>query len=181
MVQYLFTLVLATISVLPQGRFIEWKADRKLTWGDFKAPPDGASPNAALTSSTIDIEFGFDDNGLLYAIKCRFDRNRSWVKVRTPAVLAHEQGHFDIAELHARKLNKALKAYTFNRRTVNRDVNRIYDTLIAAHHEAQNLYDLETDFSRNREKQEAWSKKIAAELKVLDVYAGYTKKQSPDR
>jgi|ADGO01.1.fsa_nt_gi hypothetical protein len=88
---------------------IDWSASRKLTWDDFKGPVDPESKNAALTTSSINIEFGYDGTGLEYSIKCTFNKERSWVRIRNAEVLAHEQGHFDLAEIHARKLNKATR------------------------------------------------------------------------
>ena len=88
-------------------------------------------------------------------------------------MLQHEQGHFDLAELYARKLNKALKEYTFNAQTINKDVNSIYEKIMAEQHKAQNRYDLETDFSRNKSRQAMWSSKIANDLKMLEPFAGY--------
>lgn len=175
MIVQLFTLLLAAAVINQNNNLIDWSASRKLTWEDFKGPVDPESKNAALTSSSINIEFGYDDNGLEYSIKCSFNKEKSWVRIRNNEVLAHEQGHFDLAELHARKLFKAMKAYKFNARTVGKDVNNIYDSLMAEHHAAQNLYDQETDYSRNKVKQEEWQKKIADELKSLQAFAAYKK------
>lgn len=175
MILHLFTLLLATATFQQANNLIDWNATRKLTWEDFKGPVDADSKNAALTSSSINIEFGYDDEGLEYSIKCSFNKQKSWVRIRNTEVLAHEQGHFDLAELHARKLFKAMKAYKFNANTVSKDVNTIYDSLMNAHHEAQNLYDSETDYSRNKVKQEEWQKKIADELKSLQAFANYKK------
>jgi predicted secreted Zn-dependent protease len=128
-----------------------------------------------LTNSSINVEFGYDDEELQYSIKCRFDKTKSWVRIRNNEILAHEQGHFDMAELHARKLNKALKEYRFNAKSVSEDVNRIYDSIMTLHHAAQSEYDKETDFSRNKEKQALWQKKIADDLQQLKAFAGYNK------
>jgi hypothetical protein len=68
-----------------------------------------------------------------------------------------------------------MKGYKFNANTVSRDVNAIYDSLMNVHHGAQNLYDQETDYSRNKVKQEEWQKKIADELKSLEAFARYKK------
>jgi hypothetical protein len=175
MITYFFTLLISVISGIEQSNLVDWNASRKLTWDDFKASPDPASSNAALTNSSINVEFGYDDLELQYSIKCRFDKTKSWVKIRNNEILAHEQGHFDMAELHARKLNKALKEYRFNAKTVSEDVNRIYDSIMTMHHAAQSEYDKETDFSRNKEKQVLWQKKIADELQQLKTFAGYSK------
>ena len=173
MITHFFTFLLAALTGIEQASLIDWTASRKLTWDDFKAPPDPASSNAALTSSSINVEFGYDDEELQYTIKCRFDKNKSWVRIHNHVILSHEQGHFDIAELHARKLNQALKAYRFNAKTVNDDVNRIYDSVMSIHHSAQREYDKETDFSRNKEKQAQWLKIIADNLQELKAYAPY--------
>lgn len=175
MIIHFFTFLLAGFTGIGQANLIEWTAARKLTWDDFKASPDPASSNAALTSSSINVEFGYDDEELQYTIKCRFDKHKSWVRVRNAAILQHEQGHFDMAEIHARKLNQALKGYRFNAKTVSDDVNRIYDSVMVLHHAAQNEYDRETDFSRNKEKQAVWLKKIAEDLQASRPYAGYNK------
>lgn len=175
MIAHLFAFLIAATVMQQPNNLIDWNASRKLTWEDFKGPVDTESKNAALTSSSINIEFGYDESGLEYSIKCSFNKQKSWVRIRNTEVLAHEQGHFDLAELHARKLFKAMKGYKFNAKTVSNDVNRIYDSLMNEHHQAQNQYDQETDYSRNKPKQEEWQKKIAEELKGLQAFAAYKK------
>lgn len=161
------------ISPFQQANLIEWSASRKLLWEDFRAQPNPNSTNAALTSSSINIEFNYNNTGLRYTIKCRFDKNRSWGRIKNEHILAHEQGHFDIAELHARRLNKAMKNYVFNNKTVSKDVNAIYDSIMRLHNETQNLYDTETNYSRDFTTQEEWEKKIFNELKSMEPYARY--------
>ena len=156
-----------------QSNLIEWNAARKLTWEDFKAQPDKTSTNAALTSSSINIEFGYTNTGLKYNIRCRFDKNLSWGRLKNDYILAHEQGHFDIAEIHARKLNKLLKAYKFNSRTVAKDVNAIYETVMKDHHAFQSLYDNETNYSRDFKLQDQWLTRIQVELTKLEDFADY--------
>lgn len=156
-----------------QSSLIEWHPERKLTWNDFRAQPDRNSTNAALTSSSINIEFGYNNTGLKYNIKCRFDKNLSWGRIKNEYILSHEQGHFDIAEIHARKLNKLLREYKFNSRTVGQDVNKIYDSVMKQHHAFQSQYDNETNYSRNPEQQNAWKTKIEETLKELEEYKNY--------
>lgn len=166
---------LLTTVLFQQTNLIAWKQARKLSWEDFKATPDAGSSNAALTSSSINIEFGFDNTGLQYSIKCSFDKTKSWVRIKNNDVLGHEQGHFDLAEVYARKLNKAMKEYKFNAKTVGDDVNKLYDNMMKLHHEAQNTYDHETDYSRNKLRQEEWRQKINSDLKQLEAFADYGK------
>jgi len=169
----ILSLLLLCIAVIQSNNLIPWSASRKLEWSDFKGTPDPLSHNAALTSSNINIDFGYDEKGFQYTIKCNFDKNRSWVRIRNNDVLAHEQGHFDIAEIYARKLNKLMKGYHFNAKTAGTDVNQLYENTMKQHRQTQVQYDEETDYSRNRPKQQEWLKKIADDLKSLDEFSHY--------
>ena len=66
---------------------------------------------AALSSTSIKIDWGYHSAVLKYHIRCRFDKFASWARVRNDSILIHEQGHFDIAEIYARRLNGALRKY----------------------------------------------------------------------
>jgi len=171
-----FSLLLLCITVIQSNNGIPWSASRKLVWSDFTGTPDPHSSNAALTSSNINIDFGYDEKGFQYTIKCSFDKTRSWVRIKNNDVLAHEQGHFDIAEVYARKLNKLMKGYRFNAKTASNDVNQLYENTMKQHRQAQTQYDEETDYSRNRPKQEEWLKKIGDDLKSLEEYSHYQEK-----
>lgn len=152
---------------------IPWKKDRKLTWTDFKGAPDKNSSNAALTSSGISFNWTSENGKFTYSITCTFDKTKSWGRVKNDHILAHEQRHFDITEIHARKLNKALSAYKYNEKTANKDVNNIYTKVIQELYNMQTQYDRETDHSRNATKQKEWEAQIDKELNALDGYAGY--------
>ena len=133
----------------------------------------GFSGNAALTSSGILFEYKYGDEGFSYGINCVFEKTKSWGKVKTAYILAHEQVHFDISEWHARKLNKALREYRFNERTVSRDIPAIYDHVMKEQTYFQTLYDSETNHSRDKEQQAFWQEKIKKELEKLKFYANY--------
>jgi hypothetical protein len=155
------------------NHFIDWRADQKLTWDDFKEKPDAASPNAALTSSMIKYDFGYNNaDGLKFHIYCQFDMEKSWGRAKTDYILSHEQGHFDIAEIFARKLNKAFKNYSPTT-TMKKDINRIYTDLMQQLQDMQAQYDRETNFSINKPQQEEWLKKIKDELSGSEAYAKY--------
>lgn len=161
------------VSFAPDDNFIDWTPSRKLVWSDFKGSPDPASTNAALTNSSIHAEFGFNNKKLTHSIKCRFDKQRSWGRIKTDYILNHEQGHFNIAEIHARMLHKELGEYEFNPKTVNKDINRIYEQVMKLHVTTQKNYDLQTNHSLDSLKQKEWDGKITARLKELDKYSDY--------
>lgn len=167
-------------SSVPQksNGYIQWQSLRRLTWGDFKAAPPANASNAALTSSNILIKFSTDGETLKYEISCNFDPNTSWGRVKNDHILSHEQGHFDIAELHARKLNKALKAYRLRANSVSKDINAIYQATMDELMKMQALYDQETDYSRNVIQQKAWVVKIDNYMADLQQYANYHQSSS---
>ncbi|MEP6748768.1 MAG: DUF922 domain-containing protein [Bacteroidota bacterium] len=163
-----------SFSTFNDGKEIPWNASRKLAWSDFKSRPDNNSSNAALTSSKIIFNYGYgSEKGFNYTISCVFDKTSSWGKVKTDYILSHEQGHFDIAEIYARKLNKAMKEYSFNASTVTKEVPALYQKIMQDESEHQKQYDSETNYSRDKEQQAIWLEKIQRDLDRLKEYADY--------
>jgi Bacterial protein of unknown function (DUF922) len=152
---------------------IEWKASRQLTWKDYKGKPDPSTDAAASTTTYLGIEYKIDEKSFAWKIQCRFSITRSWGRSKTDFILKHEQGHFDIAEIFARKLNKKMDEYKFNSATYKTDLKTIYDDITAEKEMFQDLYDSETDHSRKKEQQVEWEKKIAELLKEYQSYSNY--------
>lgn len=152
---------------------IAWSPTYKLTWADYKARPETGSDVAATTTTYIGIEYNINASGFSYKIQCRFSKDRSWGLHKTPYILAHEQGHFDIAELFARKLHKAMLAYRFNKRTYQQDLKAIYEKLMNEKEAMQDEYDRETNHSINRRQQAVWLEKISFLLNDYSAYASY--------
>jgi hypothetical protein len=171
--QVLLIILLSSFKI-HNSSLIDWSPERKLTWDDFKSKPDKGSPNAALTGTNIKFDFSYSsDAGFKYHISCQFDKNSSWGRVKTDYILSHEQGHFDIAEIYARKLCKAFREYSPDVENANKEVNKIYDRVMHELHDEQLRYDHETNFSIKKEQQMAWLKKIDEDLKSLQAYANY--------
>jgi predicted secreted Zn-dependent protease len=174
MLQKLLLVLLPLFTAIPlEDNLIDWNAARRLTWEDFKGKPDPASGNAALTNSGINVEFGISDKKLTHTIKCRFNKEKSWGRIKTAYILNHEQGHFDITEIHARLLHKELSGYQFNAKTVNQDINNIYNGVMKLHVTAQRNYDLETNHSLDSTQQSLWDNKITSMLKKYEKYQDY--------
>jgi predicted secreted Zn-dependent protease len=160
------------------GEYLEWTS-RKLSWNDYKAKAPEQTDAAAITSTAIAFEYHVRSNKLSYNISCRFSRTRSWGKYRTEYILGHEQGHFDITELYARKLSKELSEYEFNPRSYRKDLNKIYESVMREKEDLQNQYDEETDYSRKKGRQNEWLARIADMLDEYADYAEYNKNLSP--
>jgi predicted secreted Zn-dependent protease len=152
---------------------LDWSPGRRLTWDDYKASPRHEGDVAASTTTYLAIEYKIGTNSFSYKIHSRFSKTRSWGLYKTDYILSHEQGHFDIAEVYARVLNKSMSEYTFNRRTYQRDLQDIYDEVTDAKEEMQNAYDDQTNHSINKEQQAIWLKRIASMLREYDEWADY--------
>ena len=100
---------------LPENRHI-WR-EQPLQWEDFQDTPDAANPFHANTSSGLSyswsLKTSIKGSELNYQVESFFNPDLSWVKPGKESLhlLAHEQLHFDITELHARKLRAAMEAF----------------------------------------------------------------------
>src|SRR5688572_4083802 len=173
--KYLLILLvpLSTFGQDKNEELVAWNASSKLTWADYKASPDPRSDAAATTTTYLGIEYNINREGFSYKIQCRFSKNRSWGLHRTDYILSHEQGHFDIAEIYARKLHKSLSEYNFNKKTFQQDLKEIYENLMREKEAMQEQYDRETNHSINRTAQAAWLSKIYDLLSLYQDYSAY--------
>lgn len=154
---------------------IEWSANRKLTWEDFKGKPDTESfPNAlAVTNSGIGYEPGsislFKDGKLF--VRNVFYNHGSWVlpKGKTDYVLRHEQIHFDITEIYTRKLRKALIDANITTNNSNR-AQVIFESIKKEWEQRQEDYDYSTQHGLKKETQEEWEAIVILELARYDLY-----------
>ena len=169
----LFTVPSVSFAQSKHEELITWSASRKLTWADYKANPIPESDAAASTTTYLGIDYRISTNSFSYKIESRFSKTRSWGLHKTDYILRHEQGHFDIAEVFARKLHKKMSEYKFNRRTYQKDLKKIYDEVTDEKEEIQNSYDEETNHSINRKKQAEWLRKIEEMLEESEEYANY--------
>lgn len=150
-----------SVTTVPHDdHLINWKQSRRLQWSDFKGRPDPNSENAALTSTHINFQYTIGEKEFSFQVSCQFNKNQSWAKVKNELILSHEQAHFDLAEIYSRKLKLAVQRYKFRSGEVEKDLDAIYDSIMTEHHAAQTNYDLETDHSRNHDRQLSWQKRI---------------------
>lgn len=153
--------------------YISWIDERRLLWDDFQGEPKRNTDAVASTSTSLGIAYQVKSSGLTYQITCKFSKVKSWGLVKTDYILAHEQGHFDITELYARKLHQELQDYRFNKKTFRKDVNDIYQRIVKEKEAFQAAYDGQTDHSRNRRQQMQWLEKIGKLLEETADYSAY--------
>ncbi|MEM1322574.1 MAG: hypothetical protein AAGG75_20080 [Bacteroidota bacterium] len=170
--------VLLSVVVLLTGtstntpEIIYWDEDYKLSWDDFEGDPRFEYQSiSALTSSGIVHYKGCRDGKIIYKVQAYFEKHESWVKdeARTDHHLRHEQLHFDITELNARRLRKALKERSFNCGE-EQEFEDFVANLLANWENDQRAFDLFTRHSLRRNVQKQWFYKIEMELSLMDEY-----------
>ncbi len=146
-----------------------WNADKRLSWKDFKGKVPPAAEPAATTASGISYRYSANlihhEVKLDFEVNAYFYPNESWYKpdVCDNLILSHEQLHFDIAELYARKMRDKLRRTSFSD-NVKQEIRDIYRDILTELEDFQDQYDWETGFSRNAAKQLEWNRKIAKAL-----------------
>ncbi len=165
-----FLIVAGFLFSFQAAHLIPWKENRKLSWDDFKAKPDASSSYKAKTESILNLAIATKGMEASITMQNCFDKNASWVKEKRDILLVHEQAHFDISELWARKFKQRLNGKTFAIKTFQKTLNSMHDSIYKEGKAMQVEYDKETEHSVNTKAQEKWDKKIAADLKSLSAF-----------
>lgn len=168
---------------------IEWSPSRPLTWDDFVGPvPADADPErVAATAASLSWSYAYaveqSRDACVYRIldiqvRATFDPKESWVRTghRTAAVLLHEQGHFDIAELYKERFEEDTRELVSSAREcrgsnerkiarfVERDLNGLigsaFDELWRTYRARQDAYDDETRHGMNTQAQASWTEQL---------------------
>ncbi len=155
------------------AEYIPWLEERMLTWEDFQSTPKRYTDAVASTSTSLGVAYQLRNGKLTYQITCNFSKKKSWGLLKTDYILAHEQAHFDITEIYARKLHQALQRYWFDRRSFKQDINHIYQQIVKEKESIQEAYDGESDHSRNKKRQIEWLEKIDVMLEETYPFSNY--------
>ena len=171
----LFIILALTLQPADSGseRYLTWAAEEKLSWNDFMGDPDISTEMKAHTNSKLKFRWTCDNNKLNFTVSASFDRHTSWKKADvTDHLLAHEQLHFDITELYARKLRKAVLELENPCVLPGADLKALAKTFHIAWKEREEAYDMESDHSMDLVVQAEWAAMIAKELEALSAFAG---------
>ena len=152
---------------------IVWNNSRPLQWTDYKGSPN--SSYHAYTHSNIGYSYSSmyykGKTSFKFVVENKFNPSSSWVRVskRTASLLKHERLHFDISELHARKLRKRFAEHTFGSNPQS-EINSIFNAISRANLNMQQLYDSQSNHSMNVKEQARWERLMKAELAKLNGY-----------
>ncbi|MEX1189464.1 MAG: DUF922 domain-containing protein [Bacteroidia bacterium] len=148
---------------------IFWAKEMKLTRADFHAPEPRRTPYAGYSTTVIlmDYEVESQQKKLIQAkfnIRAGFNKKKSWISESSRSnpdrILMHEQVHFDISELTARRLRVSLEKNRFSA-NFRKEIAQIYEDQIEKGQEMQEKYDRETKHGLDREKQKQWELKVS--------------------
>lgn len=160
-----------TLSSTASSEYILWEELRPLSWSDFRGAVNHSSHADAATAISISAKPYMYKKRIFYVVDARFIPEQSWCRAKSESLLRHEQLHFDIAELYARKARKKISEY---RQMGVRDIAE-YNAAISAVLEESNRVDIKYDFDTLHgslpEKQSSWEKEIALELEMMKPFA----------
>ncbi|HSC29611.1 MAG TPA: DUF922 domain-containing protein [Vicinamibacterales bacterium] len=160
---------------VPDGAIV-WSQARPLTWSDFKgvATRDLDGARSAISHT---IAVGCRDGGLYVRVLAMFLPAQSWVTYRIVSSglasrvgLQHEQIHFDIAELYARRMRKMYGELPDPCPQPDDALQKLADPLLRGVSATQRRYDDETSFGELEAVQLEWKKRVARELAELDAF-----------
>lgn len=130
---------------------IVWSATRKLDWKDFKGKPPAGTLGGALSAISHDYAAGCRDDALQVRVQTIFMPRQSWVTYRIAASglasrvgIVHEQIHFDLAEVYARRIRKMFRELRDPCPRSDAELMGMAERVIKEHWTAQRRYDTET-------------------------------------
>ena len=156
--------LLATASTVAPERFA-WDEKRLLRWSDFKGSPDTLEPWGASSSTGISQSYAVDGSGVLLkehvVVAAHFYPDFSWSRPRhrSKHLLGHEQTHFDITEVYARKLARRIEAYSFTSNSL-KEIKTIYEEIERERVAVQQQFDKESNHSMDHMKEIQWELRV---------------------
>ncbi|WP_439479140.1 DUF922 domain-containing protein [Chryseobacterium aquaticum] len=174
--KYVF-LILFLISGHLWSQRIEWKEDRKLVWSNFKSNKNNQHGKDIVAYTHCGwvysvVKSSNPKGAAKVNIETIFNEDKSWKDDTriTDYVLNHEQKHFDIAEIYARKIRKEIISKIKTSGNYDRYFQTIYNRILKDYRNFQALYDGVTEHGMNKEKQSEYNAIISNELEQLKDY-----------
>jgi predicted secreted Zn-dependent protease len=157
-----------------KGGTLHWSAKRPLVLADFQGRPRPNEAHAALTSATVVAQVACKSNKFTGSVQAAFDPTRSWVRdpaTITAKLLRHEQLHFDIAEVYARRLRQKLTGTQIPCAQLGTMFERLSNGIYADWEKAEDQYDRDTNHGLIPAQQQAWEARVQQQLAELEAFA----------
>jgi hypothetical protein len=151
---------------------IIWKKDSLLKKEDFKSKGKGKNGPLGYTATFIFI-YPTENNGMMvFSVEAIFVKSKSYITQYSDYILKHEQLHYDICELYARKLRKMISDKDFKKvHDVSKEIQQMYNKVCQEFFKEEDKYDNDTNHGLNAAKQQVWIDDIQKQLQELDAYS----------
>jgi hypothetical protein len=149
-----------------QEQVIYWNESVPLKWKYFSGKVKDTSAFDAEVFAEVRYTYEFFSTGdYRFDVYAQVDPQTSWCKgaKQSADLLKHEQLHFDIAELFARRIKQAFENYQYTE-NFSSEIEQIFNQKKAEYHAVQRQYDEETNHSIDKEKQRSWQQQVQNEL-----------------
>jgi hypothetical protein len=152
-----------------QENFLVWNENKPLEWNDFSGQTNDSSNYDAEAFAEVRYRYSFKSTAdFHFEVLASFNKNISWSRKqrRSQDLLKHEQLHFDIAEVYARKMKEMFNNHEYGKNFAN-EILQLFNEKKLEYHAMQQRYDEETNHSLNKEKQIEWEVYVHEELNRL--------------
>jgi hypothetical protein len=166
------------LSELAEDHGFVWSSRRRLRWSDFQGDPATRGTEAAMTAYAISYAWKCSGRTFEFRVLAGFRPRLSWVKaavlrdtLESRRTLAHEQTHFDLTEVHARRMRRTFAELTGPCRRADTELTELAQRLVQAEKADQRRYDDETNHGLLLQQQAAWTAEVGRQLTALGRYA----------
>jgi Bacterial protein of unknown function (DUF922) len=158
-------------SDLAEDHAFPWSAARRLTWEDFRGRPPTGGPEGAKTSYVLYSVWQCRGQVFEFRAVVAFRPRESWVKalvladsVQRRTLLIHEQTHFDLGEVHARRMRQAFADLPGACRKTDAELGALADRMGQEEKDEQRRYDSETTHGLLAGPQAEWTRRTRQRL-----------------
>ena len=156
---------------------VAWSAARRLSWTDFQGIAPTRGDESALTAYSLFHGATCTGRTFEFKVMAGFLPRQSWVR---PAVLAnpttssrtlrHEQTHFDLSEVHARRMRRYFAELFEPCMKTTEELGSLAQRFVREEGAAQRKYDEETSHGRVPKKQAEWDAEVGRQLASLGKF-----------
>lgn len=144
---------------------------RQLTWADFRGPIDPNQPMVnAATTTEMELSDDYSGDSHIFRARAYFLPDSSFVRYRSDSTLRHEQTHFQIACIAARKCSLVLATLDGEDSTAAAKADVIFDRYCLLKDSLNQAFDDQTHHGQLRGPEKAWEGRMSMELVNLNAY-----------
>ncbi len=131
------------------------------------------SEAVATTVTVVDYQMSCTGTDFTWQVVSRFLPRGSWVKPnhlmqrQSAQTLLHEQGHFDLSEVHARRARGTLRGLAAPCALTDDEQNALIAGFQQQGHALQVQYDRETAHGTDLRRQREWEGRVEGWLRTL--------------